>query len=193
MFENLRRNCRFFCHNFFVKNRGFVILLLTVAFGVCILTFTITTYHYNSQFKVIYSLDERQNDQEIVRVIDNAKKYVYFAIYYFTENDIAEALIRAKKRGLIVWGITDAVASTKSNEKVINALKASGITIETQKHQDGIMHIKALVTEKAYASGSYNWTNSATEANDEILEIGTNNSVRKKYLDIIKRVLVENE
>ncbi|MBU6231213.1 MAG: hypothetical protein KGI45_02530 [Patescibacteria group bacterium] len=145
-----------------------------------------------SDTKVVYSLDLRQNDREIIRLLNEADKYAYFAIYYFTRGDIADALVRAKERGIDVRGITDAAASLDSNKAVVQKLRAAGIPVETQKHQDGIMHIKALVTDKAYASGSYNWTDQATEANDEVLEIGTDRNVHDQYLEIIKRLLTNN-
>jgi phosphatidylserine/phosphatidylglycerophosphate/cardiolipin synthase-like enzyme len=146
-----------------------------------------------SEFKVVYSLDHRDTDQEIVKLVNNANHYVYFAIYYFSKENIAEALIRAKQRGLDVRGITDAAASLDANRQVVAELRAAGVPLETQKHLDGIMHMKALVTDKAYASGSFNWTGAATEANDEVLEIGTNASVRDQYLSIIKKVLLKNQ
>lgn len=152
-----------------------------------------TTVRYDSQFKVVYSLDRRDTDSEIIRLINGADRYVYFAVYYFTKTDIADALVRAQKRGVTVWGITDAAASLDSNKNVVDILRAAGVAIETQKHQDGIMHIKAIVTDKAYASGSYNWTASATESNDEVLEIGTDRSVHDQYLAIIKKVLIVNQ
>ncbi len=151
-----------------------------------------STYH-GSQFRIVYSLDKRQNDKEIIRLIDEADKYIYFAIYFFTKENIARALIRAKQRGLVVWGITDRGASMESNEKIMDELRKAGIAVEVQKHEEGIMHLKTIVTDKAYASGSYNWTSSATVVNDEILEIGKNNSVRKKYLAIIQKLLTKNQ
>ena len=147
----------------------------------------------NSEFKVVYSLDNRTTDQEIVRLINGADHYVYFAIYYFSKENIADALIRAKQRGLDVRGITDAAASLDNNKKVVDELLAAGVHLETQKHLDGIMHMKAIVTDKAYASGSFNWTQAATEANDEVLEIGTNQNVHDQYLSIIKKVLLINQ
>ena len=50
------------------------------------------------------------------------------------------------------------------------------------------MHLKALVTDKAYLSGSYNWTSAATNLNDEILEIGRDENIRKKYHDILEEI-----
>lgn len=180
--------------SFVVKNVGpasFTVLLLSVIFSAW-LGFVVSSFHTGTQFRVVYSLDKKQNDQEIVKLINDADKYVYFAIYFFTKNEIASALIRAKKRGLVVWGITDAGASLDSNKNIVEELRSAGIAVEVQKRKEGIMHLKTVVTDKAYASGSYNWTKSATVSNDEILEIGTNESVRKQYLKIIQRLLVDN-
>lgn len=167
-------------------------ILVVVMISVCSTVFVVRSRD-NDQFKVIYSLDRRENDMEIIKLINNADKYVLFAVYYFTKTEIADALIRAKERGVIVRGITDRAASEDSNKSVVDRLRRAGISIETQKHEDGIMHMKLLVTDKAYASGSYNWTGSATLANDEVLEIGTNSYVHDEYLKIIKKVIAKNQ
>lgn len=144
-------------------------------------------------FTVLYSLDKKQNDQALVGVIDHARQYVYFAIYEFTKTDIADALIRAKARGLDVRGIMDAGQSIDGPQAgIVKKLKGSRIPIAFQKHKKGIMHLKMLVTDSTYALGSYNWTNSATTLNDEILEIGTAEPLRQEYLDIMQKVLAEN-
>jgi len=168
---------------------GIVVILIILFFTESI----IVDRNISSQFRVIYSLDERHNDREIVSLIDDADEYIYFAIYYFNRSSIAEALVRAKKRGLIVWGIMDAEASLDANKNIAFELRSASIPLETQRHQDGIMHMKVLVTDKAYASGSYNWTSSATNVNDEVLEIGTNKSVRRRYLEIVQKVLLANQ
>jgi phosphatidylserine/phosphatidylglycerophosphate/cardiolipin synthase-like enzyme len=182
--------------NFKVKIQSrtgrFLIYLVLAVFLVSV-TFCVTTLYYNSQLHVFYSLDEQKNDEQVIAVIDNADQYVYFAIYFFTKDNIAEALIRAKKRGLIVWGIVDREASADSNKHIVEKLRSAGVTVETQKHRDGIMHIKALVTEKAYVSGSYNWTASATNVNDEVLEVGTNKELHDAYFMILKKILILNQ
>ena len=142
--------------------------------------------------RVLYSLDQKQNDKEIIALINAAKNHIYFAMYEFTLKDIADALVAAKKRGVDVRGLVDAGESANSYDKpIINELVAAGIPVETEKHAsgNGIMHIKALVTDQAYALGSYNWTNSATTLNDEILEIGTDSATRQIYENLLKRLL----
>ncbi len=144
--------------------------------------------------RILYSLNKKENDKELLSLINNAHKYIYFAIYEFTLSNVADALAQAKARGVDVRGIMDRKNSTTSYEApIIATLHSAGIPIETQTHPTGIMHIKALVTENAYASGSYNWTNSATNINDEVLEIGTDPALRNTYKKIILQVLNANK
>ncbi len=141
--------------------------------------------------RIIYSLDARQNDQELISLIASADEYAYFAIYTFTLNNVADALIAAKKRGVDVRGLMDSEQSRNSyGAPITEKLVAAGIPILTENHEtgNGIMHLKLLVTEDAYAFGSYNWTKSATTINDEILEIGTDEELRQAYEDILLRL-----
>ncbi len=142
--------------------------------------------------RVVYSLDQKQNDKEIIALIDDAKSHIYFAMYEFTLKDIADALVAAKKRGVTVAGLVDAGESANSYDRpIIKELTDAGIPVETEKHADGsgIMHIKAIVTDSAYALGSYNWTGSATAENDEILEIGTDPTLRQTYENLLTKLL----
>jgi len=141
--------------------------------------------------RIIYSLDAKQNDKELIAIINDAQDHIYFAIYTFTHPDIADALVKAKKRGVDVRGLMDSEQSRSSySTPIVAAMNAAGIPLLTEKHAsgNGIMHIKLLVTEKAYAFGSYNWTRSATTLNDEILEIGTDPNTLKAYEHILKRL-----
>lgn len=142
--------------------------------------------------RVIYSLTEKQTDKELIAVIEGAKTHIYFAIYTFTLKNVAEALVAAKARGVDVRGIVDSEQSANSyGRPIIEMLVAGGIPVGTERHPgaNGIMHIKALVTDSAYFIGSYNWTNSATTINDEIIEIGTDPAMVTIYRDILLQLL----
>lgn len=141
--------------------------------------------------RLVYSLDKKQTDKEIIALINAAQSYIYFAIYTFTIENIADALIAAKRRGVAVYGVVDSgQAATSYSAPVIKKLIGAGIPVVSERHASGsgIMHIKALVTEKAYVAGSYNWTNSATTINDEIVEIGTDDALRQAYENILKKI-----
>src|SRR3989344_6916779 len=141
--------------------------------------------------RVIYSLDKQQTDKELIALIDAAKKHIYFAIYTFALPSIADALVAAKRRGVAVYGVVDSgQAASSYSAPIMKQLVSAGIPVVAEKHAtgNGIMHIKALVTENAYAIGSYNWTKSATTINDEIVEIGTDSGLRQTYENILKRL-----
>ena len=138
--------------------------------------------------KVFYNQDTELN-KEIIKVIQDADKYVYFAIYTFTKQDLKDALLAAKYRGLEVKGITDKkqAEEIEQQKKIVKELRDAGMEVLEQDHS-AIMHIKTLVTEKAYLSGSYNWTQAATDKNDEVLEIGKDEQIRKKYQNILEEI-----
>lgn len=141
--------------------------------------------------RIVYSLDQKQNDRELIALIEEAEDYVYFAIYTFTLPSIADALIEAKDRGVDVRGLMDSEQSSNTyGAPITEKLRAAGIPLLAERHAtgNGIMHLKLLVTERAYAFGSYNWTNSATTINDELIEIGTDPELRQAYENVLKRL-----
>lgn len=139
-----------------------------------------------AQTKIIYSQSGKP-DEELINEIQKAEKYVYFAVYTITKENIVSALIAAKMRGLDVRGILDFNQISIPEEKPwVAKLKKYNVPLKIPEKESGLMHIKMLITDKAYATGSFNWTVSGTLYNDEVLEIGRVESIRKKYLEIFE-------
>jgi phosphatidylserine/phosphatidylglycerophosphate/cardiolipin synthase-like enzyme len=153
------------------------------------------TYRYQPahEIEVYYNQDHALNT-EVINQIQDADRFVYFSVYTFTRGDIKDALLAAKYRGLTVVGLTDKdqYASAAGQKELIDSLRAAGIPVYEQNHV-GIMHTKVLVTDKAYASGSYNWTSSATNINDEVLEVGHDDAIRQQYQDILEEMFKKYE
>ncbi|HEX3100053.1 MAG TPA: phospholipase D-like domain-containing protein [Patescibacteria group bacterium] len=151
------------------------------------------TYHYKPlaerQVRVYYNHDIRAN-QEITNTIQDANKFVYFAIYTFTRDDIRDALLAAEHRGLEVRGIMDKNQSKSidAQKQIVKELQDAGIEIVFNNH-NYIMHMKTVVTDKGYVSGSYNWTAAATDNNDEIIEVGNDETIRKQYEKTLTEVI----
>ncbi|MBL8030636.1 MAG: hypothetical protein JNN11_05310 [Candidatus Doudnabacteria bacterium] len=148
------------------------------------------SYSYAPQYQVrVYYNQDRPLNKELVNTIREAEHFVYFAVYTFTRTDIKDALLAAKYRGLEVKGITDKnqYKQIEQQQKIIDELRKEGIEVYEQDHS-AIMHLKTLVTDRAYISGSYNWTSAATNLNDEVLEIGHEESIRSQYEKILKEL-----
>lgn len=150
------------------------------------------TYHYKPQSERdirVYYNQETQANQKVVQTIQDADKFVYFAIYTFTRTDIKDALLGAKHRGLDVKGVVDREQTQKidDQQKIVKELQDAQIPIAFQDHS-AIMHIKTVVTEKAYVSGSYNWTSAATNLNDEVIEVGRDPNIRHQYENVLEEL-----
>jgi phosphatidylserine/phosphatidylglycerophosphate/cardiolipin synthase-like enzyme len=114
----------------------------------------------------------------ILREIERAKKELLVAVYAFTNEDLANALVQAKKRGVAVQVVVDRefdLANENSKAKFLEAQKipvrrVSGARAKTQERDAGLMHQKfAVIDRRIVFTGSYNWTRSADLWNDENL------------------------
>ncbi len=114
----------------------------------------------------------------ILREIESAKKELLVAVYAFTNDDLSNALVQAKKRGVAVQVVVDRefdLANQNSKGKFFDAQKIplrriSGNKPKIAEKDAGLMHQKfAVIDSRIVFTGSYNWTYSADSLNDENL------------------------
>lgn len=114
----------------------------------------------------------------IAREIAQARSEILVAVYAFTSDELAWALIQAKQRGVKVQLILDQEFDG-TNESSKGALlerqgvavrRTSGLNTGKPERGPGIMHQKfAVIDRRVVLTGSYNWTVSADQFNDENL------------------------
>lgn len=119
---------------------------------------------------------------QIVYEIGTVKKTLDIAIYSFTDTKIADAIVAAKKRGVSVRLISDRESSNNSSQRqTMLIVKSAGIPVKINSHS-GIMHLKVLVIDNSVATtGSYNYTKSAQNLNDENFVIINNSKIAQTY------------
>ena len=106
----------------------------------------------------------------LVRHFDAEDKEILCEVYSFTSRPIAEALIRAHARGVLVRVISDRT-NLSGKGSVTPDLEAAGIEV-VYDHEHAIMHDKvAIIGRKWLATGSFNWTAAAENKNAENLKI----------------------
>ena len=114
----------------------------------------------------------------ILREIENAKRELLVAVYAFTSDDLAGALVQAKKRGVLVQVIIDREFDSRNDKSKGKFLEIQRIPVRRlaggkQPHsarEVGLMHQKfAVVDRRIVFTGSYNWTQAADSFNDENL------------------------
>ena len=133
-----------------------------------------------TETKVYFSLYDNP-ESIIIKNIDDAKEFINIAMYTFTDREIAQAIIRARDRGVDIKIYLDRsqvnAKYSKSRYFVNNGIE--GIRISSNNY---IMHNKfAVIDNKIVITGSYNWAASAGERNDENLLLIDDKNIVKKY------------
>lgn len=131
----------------------------------------------------IYFSPSSKCEDNIVKLINESEKTIDAAVYAINNDEITKALKKAQKRGVKIRMLTDRLqAANKSS--TVRELYDCGINIRVHsKHK--IEHNKFAVFDKKIASsGSYNWTNPASEKNSEnCIFFIKNSEAVKEYLD----------
>jgi phosphatidylserine/phosphatidylglycerophosphate/cardiolipin synthase-like enzyme len=118
----------------------------------------------------------------LIKQIDGAKKSIKVMAYGFTATNLAEALVRAKRRGVDV-GLVQDEKSAQNNRETLPILLAAGIEVRSDgKH--AIQHNKVmLIDDDIVITGSYNFTKSAEKRNAENIMIVRSTYAAKRYAD----------
>jgi phosphatidylserine/phosphatidylglycerophosphate/cardiolipin synthase-like enzyme len=106
--------------------------------------------------------------QRLIQAIQDSRSTVDVAVYNFTSAELAEALFKARGRGVRVRVVLDRERYEEGGA-TIQALKKSDMPVRAWGIVgQSLMHHKfAIFDGKLVATGSYNWTNAAERVNRE--------------------------
>ena len=104
--------------------------------------------------------------QAVIYWIGRANQSIHVLMFIFSLDSIADALISAHKRGVQVKVVFDKSQSYSQ----YGVLKAAGIEVRNDTNWEGIMHDKvAIIDYRIVLTGSFNWTGTAENNNNENL------------------------
>ena len=120
-------------------------------------------------------------ENAIIQSIQNAKESIKICVFTISDNDITAAIISAEKRGVSVKVITD---NDKLNDRGsdVRRISDAGIVVKIDQKDSHMHHKFCLIDKKILLTGSYNWTRSAAERNQENLLVTEEPEMVKSYL-----------
>lgn len=128
----------------------------------------------------LFSPKDKIITNNVLPLIQNAKKYVYIPTFIITHEELANELINAKKRGVDVKLIIDAT-NVYSRKSKIKELRSAGVPVKVENYA-GKMHSKSIIIDDEYiVAGSMNFTNSGENKNDENVLIIENKILARYY------------
>ena len=129
---------------------------------------------------IYFSPQDKTITNGILPLIKNAKNYIYIPAFIIIERQIIEELASAKRRGVDVKIIADALNASAKHSKV-KELRAAGIPVKIENYA-GKLHSKTMIIDDNYLIlGSMNFSYSGENRNDENLIILENPEAAKFY------------
>jgi phosphatidylserine/phosphatidylglycerophosphate/cardiolipin synthase-like enzyme len=124
----------------------------------------------------------------LVRLLNGAQESIYFLAYSFTSNDLGDIVRQKAEDGLTIAGVMDEEQIKSNQGTEFDPFKQSGLNVLIDGI-DGLMHHKVFVVDaKIVAFGSYNFSQSAEQRNDENLIIVYNEAVAGQFIKEFERV-----
>lgn len=131
---------------------------------------------------VLFSPVSNPYQIRVLPILQNARQEIFISIFYLTHNGIIQELINAKKRGVDVKIIYDALGASNNKEKV-KRLRENGVELKAE-NWGGKNHEKNMVIDgKIFITGSANFSHSGMGRNDENILIFENPEIAGFYRD----------
>lgn len=128
----------------------------------------------------VYFCPRDSCDSAIIRTVDSAHSKIYCAIYIFTLDTIADALVRAGQRGVDVKLVIESQQAQNIGAEYPK-LKLAGVNVKLDSNPALMHHKFCIVDDAIVITGSYNWSDQATNKNNENLLILHNQKLATKY------------
>lgn len=126
-------------------------------------------------------------DELLIELAENAEENIFFMIYVFTLDELANALVRASVRGVTVSGIVDEGFAEGDGAAMMTILRNGGINLGIDVNP-WAWHHKVMIVDPqgenpVVAVGSGNWTWSMGHGNDESYVIVRDREVVRDFLE----------
>lgn len=145
-----------------------------------------------SQVETYFSPDDGISAR-IVALIQNAQESINFMAFSFTSDEIAAAMLDRAQAGVTVSGIFEQSQYFSNTGTEFDNLRDAGLAIYLDGNSRNMHHKVIIIDGNIVITGSYNFSRSAEERNDENILIMHNAEIAAQYLAEFERVLAKGK
>ena len=121
-------------------------------------------------------------------LLNSAQESIYFLAFSFTSNELGDIVRKKAEAGLTVQGVMDEEQVKTNQGTEYDPFLQAGLDVRMDGI-DGLMHHKVfIIDEKIVVLGSYNFSQSAEERNDENILIIYNEAIAQELIKEFQRV-----
>jgi phosphatidylserine/phosphatidylglycerophosphate/cardiolipin synthase-like enzyme len=141
----------------------------------------------NTPIDVYFSPDDGVQ-QSFVELVENSEKSITFLTFSFTADEIGDAVRARALEGVKVQGVMDNEQINSNAGTEFDPFLQAGLEV-LRDANPGQMHHKFMVIDNSIVIfGSYNFTNSAEDRNDENLLVIYNTEIAAQFIAQFQRV-----
>ena len=135
-----------------------------------------------------YFFPNPSNEQRVVNMFRTCKKTLDLAIFTFTRDSIAQAVLEAHQRGVKIRCIGDD-GNSKVKGSDVRLLASVGIPCKTDNNLRFHMHNKmAILDNSVVITGSFNWTSQAVNKNQDNILFIEDKNIANQYTEYYNKI-----
>lgn len=140
-----------------------------------------------SGMEVYFSPDDGVQDR-LLDVVSGAHKSIFFMAYSFTSDALADEMIARGREGITVKGVFEKDQYESNTGTEFDNLRKAGFEVRLDGNSHHMHHKVIIIDEAIVVTGSYNFSASAENRNDENLLILYDPEIAALYLQEFWRV-----
>ncbi len=119
-------------------------------------------------------------ESALIQQINSAQESIDVAIYSFTLDSAGDAIIAAENRGVEVRIVVEE-DNASSQYSEYERLLDFGVDIRLDSNEDLMHHKFAVIDGERVVTGSFNWTRSGADRNNENLVVISSGEIAKEF------------
>ena len=127
----------------------------------------------------------------LYNLLSRAEESIYFLAFSFTSNELGEIVRTKAADGLDVKGVMDEDQIASNTGTEFDLFRQAGLDVRIDGNAGQMHHKVFIVDGKIVAFGSYNFSKSAEERNDENIIIVYNQQIAEFFMQEFERVYAE--
>lgn len=139
------------------------------------------------QVETYFSPDDNVANR-LTALVNQAQDEVLFMAFSFTSDPLSEALIGLVNRGVRVAGVMEESQYYSNIGSEYDRFRNAGIDVRLDGNERNMHHKVMIIDESIVVTGSYNFSRSAEERNDENVLIIYNTQLAQQFLNEFDRV-----
>ncbi|CAE7200377.1 unnamed protein product [Symbiodinium pilosum] len=150
----------------------------------------LTPFSWGDTDEAIFFPDDASGSglARLLEVLDSARRTLDIAVFSISYKPLAEALVRAHRRGVMVRILSDDMQAKQQNSAVPDLIR-EGLQLRLDVSEKFHMHHKFVISDDAtLISGSLNWTHAAVERGNENVVISRRSALCRRFALEFERV-----